>query len=70
MFRIERSRLLEVLRSLTVSDWSRPTRCPGWSVHGLSLHLLGDDLSFLSSQRDEQEITNVLRTRAIIGNPK
>jgi uncharacterized protein (TIGR03083 family) len=56
-FRIERGRLLDVLRSLEASDWSRPTRCPGWSVHGLSLHLLGDDLSFLSWQRDEHHGT-------------
>ena len=56
-FRTERRRLLDVLRSLEASDWSRPTRCPGWSVHGLSLHLLGDDLSFLSRQRDEHHGT-------------
>lgn len=56
-FRIERSRLLDVLRSLETADWLRPTRCPGWSVHGLSLHLLGDDLSFLSWQRDDHHGT-------------
>jgi uncharacterized protein (TIGR03083 family) len=57
LFRLERARLLEVLGSLERSDWLRPTRCPGWSVHGLSLHLLGDDLSLLSSQRDEHHGT-------------
>jgi uncharacterized protein (TIGR03083 family) len=57
LFRLERARLLEVLKALEPSDWSRPTRCPEWTVHGLSLHLLGDDLSFLSSQRDEHHGT-------------
>lgn len=57
LFRTERGRLLEVLQSLEPSDWSRPTRCPGWSVHGLSLHLLGDDLSLLSWQRDDHRGT-------------
>ena len=56
-FRVERGRLLDVLRSLEGADWLRPTRCPGWSVHGLGLHLLGDDLSFLSWQRDEHHGT-------------
>ena len=56
-FRVERGRLLDVLQSLEASDWLRPTRCPGWSVHGLGLHLLGDDLSFLAWQRDEHHGT-------------
>src|SRR3954470_11218314 len=48
----ERSALLELLRSLSAGDWERPTECPAWTVKGLVLHVLGDDLSLLSRQRD------------------
>jgi uncharacterized protein (TIGR03083 family) len=57
LFRLERSRLLEMLADLGVSDWDRPTPCPGWSVLGLVSHLLGDDLSFLAWQRDDHHGT-------------
>jgi uncharacterized protein (TIGR03083 family) len=53
LFRLERSRLLEMLTELEDSDWTRPTPCPGWSVLGLVAHLLGDDLSFVAWQRDD-----------------
>jgi uncharacterized protein (TIGR03083 family) len=49
---LERARLLRLLRSLGPEEWDRPTRCPGWSVLGLSAHLLGDDLAWLSAHRD------------------
>jgi uncharacterized protein (TIGR03083 family) len=52
LFRLERSRLLELLTALGTSDWDRPTPCPGWTVLGLSAHLLGDDLSMVAWQRD------------------
>jgi uncharacterized protein (TIGR03083 family) len=48
----ERAVLLELLRSLSPEDWDRPTECPAWTVKGLVLHILGDDLSLLSRQRD------------------
>src|SRR3954468_8808654 len=48
----ERSALLELLRGLSAQDWERPTECPEWTVKGLVLHVLGDDLSLLSRQRD------------------
>ena len=48
----ERSRLLDLLASLTGDDWSRPTECPAYSVKGVAAHVLGDDLSLLSRQRD------------------
>lgn len=48
----ERAAFLELLRSLSAEDWERPTECPEWSVKGLVLHVLGDDLSLLSRQRD------------------
>jgi uncharacterized protein (TIGR03083 family) len=48
----ERAALLDLLTELAPADWTRPTECPGWTVHGLALHILGDDLSLLSRQRD------------------
>jgi uncharacterized protein (TIGR03083 family) len=50
----ERARLLELLCELDDADWDRPTECPAWSVKGIALHLLGDDLSLLARQRDDQ----------------
>jgi uncharacterized protein (TIGR03083 family) len=50
--RPERKALLELLRGLAPSDWERPTECPAWDVKGITLHILGDDLSLLSRQRD------------------
>jgi uncharacterized protein (TIGR03083 family) len=48
----ERVALLSLLRGLAAEDWERPTECPEWTVQGLVLHVLGDDLSLLSRQRD------------------
>lgn len=52
LFPQERQRLLELLSSLSEQEWSAPTVCPGWSVKDIALHLLGDDIGYLSSQRD------------------
>lgn len=48
----ERAALLSVLTELTPDEWAAPTGCPAWTVHGVALHILGDDLSLLSRQRD------------------
>lgn len=48
----ERATLLELLRSLSPEQWTLPTECPAWDVKGIALHILGDDLSLLSRQRD------------------
>ena len=48
----ERAELLTFLGALGAADWAAPTECPAWSVKGIALHLLGDDLSILSRQRD------------------
>src|SRR5437660_5358462 len=50
--RDERRELLELLSELKPAEWEAPTECPAWSVKGIALHLLGDDLSILSRQRD------------------
>lgn len=52
LFALDDERLLELLRSLEPADWSRPTPCPAWDVHGLALHLLGSSLSVVSWHRD------------------
>jgi uncharacterized protein (TIGR03083 family) len=43
-----------LLESLKPDEWASPTECPAWSVKGIALHVLGDDLSLLSRQRDEE----------------
>jgi len=35
----ERTLLLDVLRSLTTTEWQAPSACEGWSVHDLVSHL-------------------------------
>jgi mycothiol maleylpyruvate isomerase-like protein len=49
----ERSALVELLNGLGPEDWAHPTECPSCSIKGIAAHLLGDDLSLLSRQRDE-----------------
>jgi uncharacterized protein (TIGR03083 family) len=51
--RPEREELLACLERLTDEEWEVPTECPAWTVKGLALHVLGDDLSLLSRQRDD-----------------
>src|SRR3954463_16434268 len=48
----ERAVLLELLRGMSADDWDKPTECPAWTVKGIALHILGDDFSLLSRQRD------------------
>jgi uncharacterized protein (TIGR03083 family) len=48
----ERRRLLGFLDGLTPADWVAPSAAPGWTVQDLASHLLDDDLSWLSHQRD------------------
>ncbi|MDD5369975.1 MAG: maleylpyruvate isomerase family mycothiol-dependent enzyme [Anaerolineaceae bacterium] len=44
--------LLGLLSQLSPEDWNRPTIAAGWSVKDVALHLLGDDIGFLSWKRD------------------
>jgi uncharacterized protein (TIGR03083 family) len=48
----ERAVLIELLEGLTAAEWDLPTECPAWTVKGIALHVLGDDFSLLSRQRD------------------
>lgn len=51
-----RAALLQVLRSLNDEQWSAPTACEGWSVKDVALHLLADDMGYLSRHRDNDGI--------------
>lgn len=44
--------LLDVLTSLSSVDWDRPTTVAGWRVKDVALHLLGDEIGFVSGKRD------------------
>lgn len=52
MFRPERTRLLDTLQGLHDAGWKTPTPCPGWSVHDIAAHVLGDDIGRLARTRD------------------
>ncbi|MEA2498497.1 MAG: hypothetical protein QOH26_902 [Actinomycetota bacterium] len=54
LLREEREGLLRLLSGLSAAEWALPTECPAWTIKGIALHLLGDDLSLLSRQRDEE----------------
>jgi uncharacterized protein (TIGR03083 family) len=51
-YRPERDALLELFIGLSAEDWTQLTECPAYSVKGIATHVLGDDLSLLSRQRD------------------
>lgn len=55
VLRPERAALLDLLSSFDPGDWSRATECPAYTVKGVATHVLGDDLSLLSRQRDAAE---------------
>jgi uncharacterized protein (TIGR03083 family) len=55
VLRPEREALLAVLGGLSTPQWSLPTECPAYTIKGIATHLLGDDLSLLSRQRDRAE---------------
>ncbi len=48
----ERMDLLTFLRALTPAEWAAFSAAPGWRVKDLALHLLDDDLGWLSRGRD------------------
>ena len=52
LFPRERKQLLELFSELEPEEWEKPTICPGWTVKDIGLHLLGDDIGYLSRTRD------------------
>jgi uncharacterized protein (TIGR03083 family) len=70
LMRLERTRLLALIRSLADADWWSATPCPGWTVLDLVNHLVGNDLAVISRQRDQHHGTPApdgLDERAFIG---
>jgi uncharacterized protein (TIGR03083 family) len=55
VYRPERSTITSLLEGLGPNEWAWPTECPEYSVKGVATHILGDDLSLLSRQRDKAE---------------
>ena len=53
LFPQERRQLLLLFSEFEAKDWEKPTICPGWSVKDIGLHLLGDDIGYLSRVRDQ-----------------
>jgi uncharacterized protein (TIGR03083 family) len=52
MLGAERGAFVDLLGGLSGEEWAAATECPAWSVKGVALHILGDDLSLLARQRD------------------
>jgi uncharacterized protein (TIGR03083 family) len=52
LFPLERQALLQLLAQLDEQEWQRPTVCAGWTVKDVVLHILGDDVGYLSGKRD------------------
>ena len=46
----EDRRFGDLLRSLTAEEWSTPTELPGWDVHAIALHILGEAESYRISE--------------------
>ena len=51
---LERAELCRLLATVNEEQWAMPTECPAWTVKGIALHVLGDDLSLLARQRDAE----------------
>lgn len=51
----ERRRLIEFVEGLSPGEWLAPTAAPSWTVKDLALHVLDDDLTWLSHRRDHDE---------------
>ena len=51
----ERAGLLELLTALDPAEWTCLTPVPGWRVKDIALHLLDDDLGWLSRERDRDK---------------
>src|SRR5687768_5123799 len=57
LFPMIREELLTILQSLTDEEWQAPTACTGWSVKDVALHILADDVGYLSRHRDQDGYT-------------
>lgn len=55
----ERRQLLQLLADLSSGQWNTPTAADGWTVKAVVLHLLDDDLGWLSRGRDRDMSGNL-----------
>jgi len=55
----DRAELLDLLTALSADEWLHPTAAPDWTVKDIALHLLDDDLGWLSRGRDG-DLTSLL----------
>lgn len=55
LFAPVRAELVRILARLSDEQWEQPTVCEGWTVRDVALHLLGDDVGFLSGLRDHDK---------------
>ncbi len=62
LFPPERQHLLQLLVQLGEEEWQRPTVCAGWTVKDIALHLLGDDIGWLSRNRDAFDYASIANT--------
>lgn len=61
LFSNQQGAFISLLRELTVEDWSRPTVCPGWTVHDVATHVLADHVGRLSIHRVNDEWATAAR---------
>jgi uncharacterized protein (TIGR03083 family) len=52
LFAPDRAAFVDLLRSLTAEEWTRPTACRGWTVADVVAHVVGGDLGNLARRRD------------------
>jgi len=48
----ERGELIDLLGRLSPDEWSAATACPRWTVKHIAVHVLGEELGWLSRGRD------------------
>lgn len=65
----ELARDIELLRSLTAGDWSRPTACDGWDVRTMWLHVLGACEAGASPIENVRQLAAAMRRRRRTGEP-
>ncbi|WP_091807481.1 maleylpyruvate isomerase N-terminal domain-containing protein [Prauserella marina] len=47
LFARQHDAFVGLLREFTAEDWTRPTVCPGWTVHDVVAHVLADHVGRL-----------------------
>jgi uncharacterized protein (TIGR03083 family) len=61
MAETEYARFLDMLRSLSVDDWAKPTNCRPWDVRAMAAHVLGM-VELAASMREQGRQTKAARS--------